>query len=105
YLKAGEYEAALREMEQALAMGAETPGLYNDLGVVSINMGALNRGVAYLRQAVELAPERVDIWYNLGVVLQGTGRRIEAVTALRRAVEIEPDYANAGALLRELGEL
>ncbi|MFT5377526.1 MAG: protein O-GlcNAc transferase [Candidatus Latescibacterota bacterium] len=68
-------------------------------------MGALNRGVAYLRQAVELAPERVDIWYNLGVVLQGTGRRIEAVAALRRAVEIEPDYANAGALLRELGEL
>jgi tetratricopeptide (TPR) repeat protein/4-amino-4-deoxy-L-arabinose transferase-like glycosyltransferase len=105
YLKAGEYEAALREMEQALVMGADTPGLYNNLGVVSINMGALNRGVAYLRQAVELGPERVDIWYNLGAVLQGAGRRIEAVAALRRAVEIEPDYANAGALLRELGEL
>lgn len=105
YVKAGEYQAAIREMEHALEMGAETPGLYNNMGVASINVGALEEGVAYLQQAVEMAPERVDTWYNLGVVLQGVGRRLEAVAALRRAVELEPNYARAEELLRELGEL
>ncbi len=105
YVKVEQYGPALEEMQQALLMGAATPGLYNNLAVASINVGDLDRGVAYLRQAVEMAPERVDIWYNLGMVLHGAGRRAEAVAALERALEIDPGYARAEALLRELGQV
>lgn len=104
YVKTGDYEVALREMQQALAMGAATPGLYNNLAVASIHVGELERGVGYLQQAVDIAPERVDIWYNLGSVLHGTDKRAEAVVALQRALEIDSNYARAEALLKALQE-
>jgi tetratricopeptide (TPR) repeat protein len=102
YVKAGHYEVALKEMQQALGMGGATPGLYNNLGVAAINIGELERGIVYLRQAVAMAPERFDIWYNIAVVLRGADKRDEAITALERALQIDAHYAPAKTLRAEL---
>ncbi len=102
HLEMGEHGAALEETEHALAMGATTPGIYNNLGIAHIGLGQFDEGVTNFRHGPELAPDRADIWFNLGAALDMTGQRSQAITALHKALALDAKYVRAVQLLQQL---
>lgn len=57
----GEHEAALAELEEALAAHPDNPGILYSLGCWSALAGRDEEALAYVRRAVELEP-RFDDW-------------------------------------------
>lgn len=98
----GDYIAACRAMERAVAL-RPMDGLYhNTLGTVLGAAGDFDGAVRALHRACELQPGLATAWYNLGVMLTRRVRNEEATQALRRAVELAPDNMGARALLGDM---
>jgi tetratricopeptide (TPR) repeat protein len=78
----------------------EASGL-NNLAVVHIRRGELDRALALLREAVALQPARPDIRRNLGKALVASGRTEEGLTELTAALRRKPDDVEAMDTLGE----
>ena len=69
--------------------------MYNNLGVVLLGQGILDRAIGYLEQALELYPEHLNAVYNLGMALWASGRTSEAVDRYRQTLQMKPDWGVA----------
>lgn len=84
YSKLGEFPAAIRELEQGLALLSDGPtatraaGLIN-LGIVYCTQGQTDRGVACYRQSIAISEQLGDFWrvlsaqHNLGIEMDIAG--------------------------------
>jgi tetratricopeptide (TPR) repeat protein len=82
--------AALAAFEHALAFDPENHPLLNNIGVVSRELGELERSEAALRRVVELAPAFVFGHYNLGHTLFLAGRYDAALRAYEEGHRLDP---------------
>jgi tetratricopeptide (TPR) repeat protein len=85
----GETALALDAFEQAQAHDPDSYTVLNNVGVVSRELGRLDRSEAALRRVVELAPGFVFGHYNLGHTLFLAGRYADALRAYEEGQRLD----------------
>ncbi|NDY42496.1 tetratricopeptide repeat protein [Dissulfurirhabdus thermomarina] len=108
--RAGDYSAALRQYEKALALGpaeSDRASVHCHRGLCHKELGDYARAEAELELARDLNPGLKEVHNLLGFCRYKQGRYLEAVEAFEAAVALDPasaiDYANIGTNLRMLG--
>ncbi len=88
----GNYEAAIANYEQALALVTENdPWIHNRLGDTYYELSAWDQAETQYRTAIELAPEEPLFVENLGFTLNLAGRPEEALDTLFQAADLGSD--------------
>jgi tetratricopeptide (TPR) repeat protein len=82
----------LAEFREAVRLRPDFAEAQNNLGLVLIQTGDDEAGIAALREAIRLAPDFADAHSNLGAVLT-TSDPEEAIRELEKAVELAPTSA------------
>jgi len=103
-----EFESALEDLNQVLAMGVEYPAFFDQRGQLYTQMGKRLEALEDFRRALELEPNS-DRHYRYGLTLSSLRHYGEALPYLEKAVELEPNHAKAiterGMVRMELGRL
>ncbi|MBF0179229.1 MAG: tetratricopeptide repeat protein [Magnetococcales bacterium] len=107
--RAGQREAAVEWVRQAIAVNGRQPLYHCNLGVVLKEMGRLEEAIACYRHALALKPDYHDACNNLGNALRAFGDAREAEAAYRSALAIQPAFpdclGNLANLLLERSRL
>ena len=107
FLSIRSYEAAVRDLRQAVALQSDFPAAHNRLGVALMRKGQFHEAEAEFRTAIEQRSGRFPTaQYNLGFVLQQQRENEKAVEAYRAAIDSKsgnyPDaYYQIGSVLLE----
>ena len=64
---------------------------HTNLGIVLLQKGELNDGIAHYRAALQMQPDSWDAEYNLGTALVAKGEVDEAIVHCDRAVAMQPN--------------
>lgn len=94
-LTAGQTEAAIGLLEEAVRIDPDLAEAHSQLGAAYLTQGAMEAAEASLRRALALNPNYVDALYNLGVLLHRRGETAEAVERFDSVVAIRPDHFDA----------
>jgi Flp pilus assembly protein TadD len=104
--KAGQRREALDACRRALAQAPEQPDMLALAGILAMEIGDIEEGVAFYERAITLKPDAAELHYNLGNALRRLERNEEAVAAYRCAAKCRPDlvpaYNNLGSALQAL---
>lgn len=110
YERAGDFVNARLEYRAALAAGARTATVYNELGWVEIESGVgdARAAVEFAEKALELRPNDVDTFDTYGWALHHAGRSAEALPFLERAYAAKPEmfciHYHLGEVFLALGD-
>jgi protein O-mannosyl-transferase len=77
---------------------AKNPGCWmahTNLGLVLLQQGRIDDGIAHYRSALQIQPDSWDAEYNLGTALLGKGDMDEALLHCERAVRMRPTDPDA----------
>jgi tetratricopeptide (TPR) repeat protein len=88
HLDQGEYEAAMKGYQDALAIAPDDAWLHNGLGDAHYGLDDLGSAETEYRAAVRLGPEEALFHENLGLVLRLTERYEEAVLSYTEALNL-----------------
>ena len=95
HLEAGQVDAALEELREAIRLAPEYPDAHYNLGSALLARGAVRQAIAAYRRATELDPDYAEAHNNLGVLLESLGDRAGAVEHYTRAIQVQPHQAGA----------
>jgi len=99
----GNWAQAAQLYERALALDAQLPGTWIELGRTRRELGSLEAAIRAFRHALELEPAATT-WSLLSAALREAGRYDEAVLAARSALALDPwlgeAHLNEGAALQ-----
>ncbi len=102
YYSQGNYNYALDELRQALAVDPSYPSAYGMLGLVYMDLNDRPRAEESFQRALRLAPNDSDINNNFGWYLCQTGRHRESIDYFLRALR-NPLYATPSRPLHNAG--
>jgi Flp pilus assembly protein TadD len=89
----GRWPEAEADLEQALRLSPDQPGVLNYLGYSWVDRGErLQEGLALIQRAVAMQPQSGAIVDSLGWAYYRLGDYVQALEALERAVELEPAH-------------
>ena len=86
-----EFDAAIRELQQAQQQAPNDPLNLQGLGLVKRRQGKLEESIDLQTQAARLDPLNQDIWVNIAWTYRGMRRFAEARTMYDRALAIAPN--------------
>ncbi|HVT43462.1 MAG TPA: sulfatase-like hydrolase/transferase [Thermoanaerobaculia bacterium] len=92
---AGRGQEAIRQFERVLQIDRTNATAYQNLGIVALRAGDLQRSHGYLRRALELNDQMPIVLNTLGVVYARSGNGAQAIEVWRRAVAIDPTLYDA----------
>jgi tetratricopeptide (TPR) repeat protein len=95
----GSVEAALLELDQALAIRRDMPEVLEEKGRTLIKANRTEQGLQVLEQASKLEPGNARVRVLIAQALAQLGRRAEALNQLRLAVQVQPGFWEAHYLL------
>jgi protein O-mannosyl-transferase len=78
-----------------LARNPECWMAHTNLGLVLLQQGQFDDGIAHYRAALQMQPDSWDAEYNLGAALLGRGKVDEAILHCERAVAMQPNDPDA----------
>ena len=78
-----------------LARNPECWMAHTNLGLVLLQKGKIDDGIAHYRSALQMQPDSWDAEYNLGTALLGKGQVDEAILHCERAVRMQPTDPDA----------
>src|SRR6184192_110449 len=78
-----------------LARNPECWMAHTNLGIVLLQQGKIDDGIAHYRSALQMQPDSWDAEYNLGTALLGKGQVDEAILHCEKAVAMRPTDPNA----------
>jgi tetratricopeptide (TPR) repeat protein len=82
--------------EKAVALKPEDGSLHHNMGLLQVNAGQVDQGVAELQKAAQLDPANAGQYYfNLGAVLTNANKVDEAVAAFQNSLKADPNKADA----------
>jgi tetratricopeptide (TPR) repeat protein len=87
-----DWDEAIREYRQALALRPEFAEAFCDLGCALVELGRFDEGLETLRRAVALNPKKAEFWKNLGGGLTRQAKPEDALGCYEQALELNPDY-------------
>jgi arylsulfatase A-like enzyme/Flp pilus assembly protein TadD len=93
--EAGNAAAAAKSYEEAIAAGSLDPDVYNDLGVLYVELGRIDDARAMFNRLLKFDPTSAGAWNNLGILAMNTRDNAAAADAFRRAIEADPSYGEA----------
>lgn len=93
YDKAGKYEEAISEFNEALRLDPGYVEVYNNLGAAYHSMGLTEDAINSLKEALRLKPGYIEAHCNLGNIYSSTARFDEAFAVLEAALSLEPENA------------
>jgi tetratricopeptide (TPR) repeat protein len=106
-LNRGETEAAIRELQQAIALSPNDEDAHYNLGIALARAGREDDAIREYEAALRLFPDYAEVHNNYGNLLLRKGRVAEAIEHLDAAVKAMPDYAlahnNLGNALNQQG--
>ncbi len=91
----GRLDAALAEIEKAVALNPERARTHRLWGVMLMSQGKLAEAESRIRKAVELQPDNARAYWNLAKVAAFQGRPDEAEATYRKAIELDPFFTSA----------
>jgi Flp pilus assembly protein TadD len=104
---AGQADAAMEPLQEALRLRPHDAMVHYNIGIVRFAQGDKNDAVSQFKEALRLKPDYWDAHYNLGLTLASMDRLDEAITQFREAIQLRPDFTNArnnlGAALASAG--
>lgn len=95
YLRNGNIDPALRDLNHALILEPQNPNLYLLLSDVYLILGQTENSLTSLRRAVSLNPDRVDSYLKTAEVYMLIGNAKAANEAVDRAISIDRDNAES----------
>lgn len=95
--RAGDRDAALVLLHQALAADPDDADIHNSLGVLLGAQGDAEGAIVCFAAAARLAPDDARHFANLGLALRGHGRNEAAIAAFSRAEALDPRFLDPGA--------
>jgi protein O-GlcNAc transferase len=108
-LAQGKPDAAIRQLERALALRPDHGEAHLALAQALRGQGNLSAAAASLERGLALLPHLAEAHSNLGLLYGALGQHEAAVASFRRALALKPDFAwahcNLGTLLAEQGDL
>ncbi|NOY13961.1 MAG: tetratricopeptide repeat protein [Deltaproteobacteria bacterium] len=107
YFKKGDYPAALRQIEDVIAIAPRYARAYYIQSEVYQALGQEDKARQSLNRAVAVAPDFIPAIYQLGLMLQQDKQLTAAREKFKQVVELAPDSEwglKAAALLRALPE-
>src|SRR6266404_5529911 len=78
-----------------LARNPECSMAHTNLGLVLLQKGKIDDGIAHYRSALQMQPDSWDAEYNLGTALLGKSQVDEAILHCERAVRMQPTDPDA----------
>src|SRR5262249_42456173 len=107
YYQRGEREAAVQQIDAALAVNPDVAAAHNNRGNALKDLGLANEALASYDRAIALKANYAEAHYNRGNVLRELKRDPEAIESYDRALAVRPDYpealSNRGSVLKQLG--
>ncbi len=105
--RAGDAEASLGHLREAVRLKPQFPEAQNNLAVALAARGAIDEALAQYREAIRANPRYAFAYTSMGTALEAAGRIDEALAAHRQAIAVDPAlmeaHGNLGALLDQLG--
>ncbi len=96
---AGNYPAAVKELNQAAALNPEVPSLQSYLGQALLFTGDADGAAAAFRKELATNPNDYDANFRLAAILARRGQAKESRRLLEHAVQVRPGSAEAQAAL------
>ena len=93
--EAGDFEASLALLEEALDLSPGDPSVIGAIGAVLRKQGRLSEALRRLDQAIRLDPTAAAPWLEQGMALETGGSLEPALASYRRAAELDPQSASA----------
>jgi len=100
---------AAKYYEYLIENRSQNESVFNNYGMILINLGKLKEAELYIRKAIELNPNDPISYLNLGGIFKDLGKLKEAELYIHKAIELNPSdpisYSNLGGILKDLGKL
>jgi tetratricopeptide (TPR) repeat protein len=93
--EAGEFNASLNLLDEALEMAPGDPAIIGAIGAVLRKQGRLSEALKRLDEAIRLDPTAAAPWLERGMALETGGSLEPALASYRRAAELDPGSASA----------
>jgi len=105
----GDFDAAIREYQEALRGNPADPDSHRNLGAAYQGKGDLDAAIREYQEAIRLAADSLDAHYNLAVAFDTKGDLEAAIHEYQEVFRINPDHFpahnNLGAVLARKGDL
>ncbi len=106
--QSGDYQAAIEDFTQAIALDSQNALAYNKRGDAFYQLGDYEQAKADSSKAIELNPQNANAYYDRGFALYELGKYKEAIADYTKAIELNPDnvyaYYGRGLALVKLQE-
>ncbi|GAX36364.1 serine/threonine-protein kinase [Nodularia sp. NIES-3585] len=106
--QAGDYQAAVEDFTQAIALDSKSALAYNKRGNAFYQLGEYQQAKADSSKAIELNPQNANAYYDRGFSLYELGKYKEAIADYTKAIELNPGnvfaYYGRGLALVKLQE-
>ncbi len=99
YQQRGEYQKAIEEYQQAIAMRPNFHAAYNNLAVCYGKLKMYPEAEESLQKCIAINPKDFYAMNNLAVMYMHTGRMDDGLRMAEKAVATEPGYANGRVTL------
>ncbi len=93
--EAGDFEASLRLLGEALELAPGDPNIIGAIGSVLRKQGKLGEALKQLDEAIRLDPLAAAPWLERGMALETGGSLEPALASYQRAAELDPQSASA----------
>ncbi len=90
----GQFDLAIEEYAQAIALDPQYADPYNNRGVAYASKGDLDQAIANYDRAIALDPQYADPYNNRGVAYASKGDLDRAIADYDRAIAIDPQYVD-----------
>ncbi len=94
-LRAGQVEAAIGHLQEALRLRPGLALVHYDLGKALSQAGQAEEAIGEYEQALRVKPDYAEAHYNLGEALRVVGRLPDAIAQYEQALRIKPEHAEA----------
>ncbi|MEJ2721996.1 MAG: tetratricopeptide repeat protein, partial [bacterium] len=109
YAGTGEYEKAIAELGEVVALDPGSAAAYRELAVAYAGAGSLDEAETAYKKEIELRPLYWGGYYDLGVFYWRYDRPDDAIAMFREVIELTPDnpwgYNSLGAAYYNLDRL
>jgi len=108
-LQFGDFQAAIKIINEAIDIMPNSAILFNNLGIAQKNLEYFDMAINSFNKAIQIKPDYAEAYSNRGNTLQNLQQLEEAVISYDKAIHINPDYAealyNRGNVLQNLQQL
>jgi tetratricopeptide (TPR) repeat protein/peroxiredoxin len=91
----GYLDRAEESFQQVIAVKADDPEAYYNLGTLNLRRNNIQQAREYLEQSLKLRPNYPEAWNNLGMIAAQQGLPDEAIRDFQQSLLLRPAYAIA----------